>query len=57
MCDAYEDERMVAFWRRLEDLERREGLPAESEARIEPAMPLAPMPAVEAKARPRPLRH
>jgi hypothetical protein len=55
MCDEYEDERMWAFWRRLEvmeELKRPEHEPAESEL---PATPLGPAILEDRKVRPRPL--
>ena len=39
MCDEYEDERTVLFWRRLEELDRRQRETEEAEA---PAVPLGP---------------
>ena len=56
MCDEYEDERMWAFWRRLEiqELKREELDAKEAEVPVPIALPATPeMP----KARPRTLTH
>ncbi len=55
MCDEYEDERMVAFWRRLEALEQREHAAPEADEIVEPVARIEPDPAASAKPKPRPL--
>ncbi len=55
MCDEYEDERMVAFWRRLEALEPREHAAPEADEIVEPVVRIEPAPTASAKPKPRPL--
>ncbi len=57
MCDEYEDEQMVAFWRRLEEIERRERLSSEADEAIEPLIHSEPDAAPAQKAKPRALTH
>ncbi len=57
MCDEYDDERMVAFWRRLEELERRERLSSEPEEAREPLVHVESEIAQAPKAKPRALTH
>ena len=55
MCDEYDDERMWAFWRRLEQTEQEKDLREEPrEVEIAPLAVLSP-PGETRKARPRPL--
>jgi len=57
MCDEYEDERMVAFWRRLEELEQRTQTAPETGEPVEPHVRIEPDPAATPKAKSRPLVH
>ena len=51
MCDECEDERMVAFWRRLEEIDPHEQLAARPETKSHTLVTAAPPPA---SAKPRP---
>ncbi len=42
MCDEYDDERMVAFWRRLEQLEGRKQTAPAFEGVVEPPVIIEP---------------
>ncbi len=60
MCDEYEDERMVAFWRRLEQRESQaspETDENEDAGNAAPLLRVEPEPAVPLKAKPRTLSH
>lgn len=57
MCDEYEDERMVAFGRRLEGLERRERDAPEADEVVEPLVRIEPDPSATPKAKPGSLVH
>ncbi len=57
MCDEYDDERMVAFWRRLEELERHARLSSESEEATEPLVHIESEIPQTPKAKPRALTH
>ncbi len=60
MCDEYEDERMVAFWRRLEERESQASPETDENADAEHIAPLIHVesgPVVATKARPRTLSH
>ncbi len=55
MCDEYEDERMVAFWRKLEEMEPREKAAPEAEGAVEPLLRIEPNAPPAPKAKPRAL--
>ena len=55
MCDEYDDERMVAFWRRMEELERRKVESPEIDETLDPLTRPAPGPVATPKPRPRSL--
>ena len=55
MCDEYDDERMVAFWRRMEELERRKVESPEIDETLDPLTRPAPGPVATPKTRPRSL--
>ncbi len=57
MCDEYHDERMMAFWRRLEELERQERSAPEDEATVDPVVRIVPIGPAAPRDRPRTLTH
>lgn len=57
MCDEYEDERMAVFWRRLEQMERRDQASSEPDEVAEPLVRIEPAPPPAPKANPRALTH
>lgn len=57
MCDEYEDERMVALWRALEEKQRLAMYDHEESAEAVPLTPAIPQAEPSAKAKPRPLSH
>ncbi len=57
MCDEYEDERLVAVWRKLEEMDRNKAASPEDEESVEPLVRIEPDPAATPKARPKSLVH
>ncbi len=57
MCDEYEDERMVAFWRKLEEMDRNKLAPLDDEEVVEPLVRIEPDPAATPKTKPKSLVH
>ncbi len=57
MCDEYEDERIVAFWRKLEELDRNQEASPEDQEVLEPLVRTEPDSAATPKAKPKSLVH
>ncbi len=57
MCDEYEDERMVAYWRKLEEMDRSKLVSPEDEEVVEPLVRIEPDPASNPKTKPKSLAH
>ena len=55
MCDEYDDETVVAFWRALAEIERRKRSAPEDEVIAEPLVKLEPVAPAVPKNRPRTL--
>lgn len=55
MCDEYDDERMVMFWRRLETLEHRDARSDDAEDIEMPPLSVEPSIQETAKPKPRPI--
>ena len=57
MCDEYEDERMAAVWRRLEELQHRDQLSPKEDEAVEPLVRIESDPAPAQTTKPRTLAH